>query len=420
MSKDKISEYCFYLWLFILPWQTKLILHAAPVNYLEISFFISWLLLLVPIFIWGERIFKQDYWRFKSGTNKPAWWQALIIWEIITFFSIFWADNKLLALFRYLILVLGILLFYLVKRPDFIKAANVVKVFLIGLIPPAILGIWQFFAQNAFANKYLGLAYHSANILGDSIIETSTGRYLRAYGSFDHPNILGGMMVVALILVLYSSLKKEIGRNARLFYLIGFSIFYTALLVSFSRSGILAFFIPALFIIVNAWRRGIFQKKLIGLFILLIIFISAVIIIPYQDVFFVRVQTQSRLEQKSLSERELYLKQAVSLIKQKPILGTGAGNYILELQKIIPGQAIWYYQPVHNYWLLLWGEIGIFGLLSALFFWLAIIKLSVKKHLWPLGLTLIIISLFDHWLWTQPLGLILFFLLAGLMIKNDI
>ena len=419
MNKDKISKYCFYLWLLVLPWQTKLILRAAPVNYLEISFFISWILLLIPIFIWGVRIFRQDYWRFKPETFKPLWWRALIFWEMITFISIFWANDKLLALFRYLILVLGILLFYLVKRTDFIKTIRVQKVFLIGLIPPAILGIWQFFLQSTFASKYLGLAYHSASVLGDSIIETSTGRYLRAYGTLDHPNILGGMMAVALILVLYSSLKKEINRNERLFYLISFSIFYTALLVSFSRSGILAFFISVPFIIISAWRRGIFQKKLIGLFILLIIFISAAIIIPYQDLFFVRVQTQSRLEQKSISERELYLTQAVNLIKQKPILGTGVGNYILELQKIIPGQAIWYYQPVHNYWLLLWSEIGIFGLIAAVLFWLVIIKLSVKKHLWPLGLALIIISLLDHWLWTQPLGLIIFFLLAGLMIRED-
>lgn len=420
MNKDKLSKYCLYLWLLLLPWQTKLIILSAPVNYLEISFFASWLLLIVPFFVWGQRIFKEDYFRFKKESIKPLWWWGLIIFELITFFSIFWSENKILALFRYLILVLGILLFYLVKRLDFVKTTQVIKFFLIGLFAPAILGIWQFFSQSTYVNKYLGLAYHSASILGDSIIETGTGRFLRAYGSFDHPNILGGMMAIALILVLYLSLKKEIKRNERLFYLISFAIFYTALLVSFSRSGILALAASAPFIIIKAWKRGIFQKKLISLFILLLISISAVIIIPYQDLFLGRVEVTSRLEKKSITERETYLAQAAKLIIKKPIQGVGVGNYILAEKKIDNNaHDFWYYQPVHNYWLLIWSEIGIIGLLGALIFWFAIFKLSAKKYLWPLGLALLTISLLDHWLWTQPQGLIVFFLLAALMVKEN-
>ena len=418
--KNKISRYSLGLWLLIWPWQTKLIILAAPTNYTEISFFISWLLFLIPFFIWSGRIFKEDYWFFNQGISKPLWWLGLIILELTTFLSIFWAEDKCLALYRYLILVLGILLFYLIKRTDFIKGAQAVKLFLIGLLFPAGLGIWQFFSQSSFASKYLGLAYHSASVLGDSIIETDTGRYLRAYGPFDHPNILGGLMAIALILVLYLSLKKEIERNERLFYLISFAVFYTALLCSFSRSGFLALFFSAPFIIIKAWRRGIFQRKLIALFIFLTIFISAVVIIPYQDLFLGRVEIQSRLEKKSIAERGSYLKRAKDLIIKKPILGSGVGNYTIGIKKLDNNfYPDWYYQPVHNYWLLVWSELGIFGLLSVLIFWLAIIKSSIKKYLWPLGLALIIISLLDHWLWTQPMGLMIFFFLASLMIKQD-
>ncbi|MEI6836109.1 MAG: O-antigen ligase family protein [Candidatus Falkowbacteria bacterium] len=420
MNQNKLSQYALYLWLLAWPWQAKLILVAASSNYLEISFFLSLLLLLIPILIWGRRIFTEDYFRFKKELDKPLWWSGLILLEFITFLSIFWADDKILALSRYLILVLGILLFYLVKRSDFVKVTQVGKIFLIGLIPPAILGIWQFFSQSASANKYLGLAYHSAVILGDSIIETSAGRYLRAYGSFDHPNILGGLMAVALILALYLSLQKIISRNNRLFYFISFAIFYTALLLSFSRSGIIAFFVSAPFLIFHFWRQGVFQKKMIALFLFLLVFISAIIIIPYSDLFLGRVDASSRLEKKSITERETYLGQATRLIIKKPLQGVGAGNYVLAEQKSDDSShETWYYQPVHNYWLLVWAELGIFGLFGALIFWLAIIKISAKKYLWPLGLALFIISLLDHWLWTQPLGLITFFLLAALMFNED-
>jgi O-antigen ligase len=418
MTKNKIAQTFLYLWLLIWPWQTKLILRTSDSAYLEISLFLSLLILLVPLVIWTHQIFTEDYFRFKKGMSRPSWWRALIVWELITFASIFWAHDFSLAIYRYLILVFGIFLFYIIKNTDFVKERLVIRYFLIGLIPSALLAAWQFFTQSTIASKYFGLAYHGANILGDSVIETSAGRFLRAYGSFDHPNILGGMMVIGIILVLYSSLKKEINRNERLFYLISFSIFYLALLVSFSRAACLALLISAPFILLSAWRRGRFQKKLIALFIILIIGISAALIIPNQKLFTSRLQANSRLEIRSVSEREKYLDQSKQVIIGSKFLGVGVGNYILELQKIIPGQASWYYQPVHNYWLLIWAELGFFGLLAMVIFWLAIFKKSFRNGLYPIVLALFVFSLFDHWLWTQPFELIIFFGIIGLIFRD--
>ena len=420
MTKNKIAQSFLYLWLLIWPWQTKFILRTSNSNYSEISLFFSLLILLIPIITWSHQIFISDYWRFKEGTSKPLWWRALIVWELITFCSIFWADDKILALYRYLILVFGILLFYIIKRNDFVKVKLVIRYFIIGLITPSLLAIWQFFTQSTIANKYFGLAYHAYNVLGDSVVETSAGRFLRAYGSFDHPNILGGMMALGIILILYSSLRKEIKRNERLFYLVSFSLFYLALLVSFSRAAWLALLVSAPFILFSAWRRGRFQKKLIALFIILVIGISVAVINPSRGLFLGRTQTDSRLEIKSIDERELYLGQAKEVITKNPFMGTGVGNYIFDLQKIIPGQAAWYYQPVHNYWLLAWAEIGIFGLIAIILFWLAIFKAGLKNGLWPIVLALVVFSLLDHWLWTQNLGILVFFMVAGLLFREDI
>lgn len=420
MNKDKISQYCLYFWLLVWPWQTKLIIHSAPVNYLEISFFISWLLLFIPFLVWGWRFFLSDYWRFKKNDKYPLWWLGLILLELVAFLSIFWAEDKILALFRYLVLVIGILLFYIIKNNKIIFIHRLGNFFLLGLFIPALLGVWQFFSQNTATSKYLGLAFHSSSLLGSSVIETSSGRFLRAYGSFDHPNILGGLMALALIIIIYLSLKKEISKNQRLFYLISFILFYLTLLLSFSRSAILAFFVSLFFILINAWRGSLVQKKIIYLFITLMICVSVVVIMPNRELFFVRVNVNSRLEQKSLIERESYIRQAADIIIKNPIQGVGLGNYILAEKKTDNSRhELWYYQPVHNYWLLIWSEIGLFGLLGIFIFWFSIIKLSIKKYLWPLAITLFILSLFDHWFWTQPMGLMVFFLLAAFMVRED-
>lgn len=421
MNKDKIAKYCFYFWLLIWPWQTKLILHASDSPYQEISLFLSLIILLVPLAVWSYQIFVSDYWRFKKGMTKPLWWIGLISLELITFFSIFWAPDIWLSLYRYIILVFGILLFYVVKRTNFVDTRLLSRYFLIGLIAPSLLAIWQFFTQSTFASKYLGLAYHATDILGDSVIETSVGRFLRAYGSFDHPNILGGMMVLGIILVLYFSLRTEINRNSRLFYLVTLAIFYLALLVSFSRTAWLALIISVPFILFIFGRRGKFQRKLIGFFLFLIIGISVAVIVPNRELFLTRAQTQSRLEQKSVSERELYLKQAQEVISQKPFSGTGIGSYTIEVKKLDKFTfPYWYYQPVHNYWLLVLAELGFFGLLAMIIFWIAAFKKSFSNKLYPVILALFVFSLFDHWLWIQPFELIIFFGAMGLIFRDDI
>ena len=49
------------------------------------------------------------------------------------------------------------------------------------------------------------MAVHKAEELGTSVVETVGAdglgeRWLRAYGGLDHPNILGGILAVALLL----------------------------------------------------------------------------------------------------------------------------------------------------------------------------------------------------------------------------
>ena len=65
--------------------------------------------------------------------------------------------------------------------------------------------------------------------------------------------------------------------------------------MSFSRAAWLALLMSAPFILIKAWRRGKFQKKLISLFVILIIGISVAVVIPNRDLFFVRAANSNSL-----------------------------------------------------------------------------------------------------------------------------
>ncbi len=410
MTKTKLSSNFFYLWLLVWPWSTKLILRPAETNYLEIAFYLSNLFLLIPIGGQLIKLFKNRKLENENKKIQPLWWWGVMVIFIISTLSIIWSLDQSLALFRWLSLVSALVVFVLVLKSPALFRERALKFFLLGLIVPALLGIIQFSSQLAPANKYFGLAAHNPDDLGVSVIETNSGRFLRAYGSFDHPNILGGVMALGAVLALFLALKNKTKKAERAVLLALFLIFSAALFTSFSRAAILAFALALLALIFSQrqtfWRQG--SSFIIGLIIL-----SALAFFAYQPLVNSRANLNNRLEVKSISERTLYLQQAGKIIINNPVRGVGLGGYTITLMNIYPNLPAWFYQPVHNYWLLVWAELGIFGLLAVALLWFRAFEKSLNNKTWPLWFLLFFLSLFDHWLWTQPVSLALILFVAG-------
>lgn len=398
MIKSKFSHNLILLWLFVWPWSTKFIFRPAETNYLEIAFYLSSLLLLIPIIETVIGVLKTNRLKTRDTKVHPLWWWGVLIIFAVSLLSITWAIDQQLALARWLSLASSLFIFVFISRSSPSYRSRAVKVFLLGLVIPAFLGIVQFTFQFAPANKFLGLAAHNPADLGISVIETASGRFLRAYGSFDHPNIFGGLMAIAALFAFYLGIKEP-DKKLRFFFLSAGLLFGLALLSSFSRSAWLAFGLGFLFIIITSrktfWRHG--KYFFLGSAVLLIIFVAL-----FSPLFLTRVNPEARLEAKSLTERSALMTQAKTVIRQQPLTGTGIGGYIPTLIMINPSLSPWDYQPVHNYWLIIWAELGFFGLLGFILLWLGALKGSLKNKLWPFWLVLLGLSFFDHWFFTQP------------------
>ncbi|MFA4999966.1 MAG: O-antigen ligase family protein [Patescibacteria group bacterium] len=420
-------EYLFYLFIFLLPWQTKLILRSADNNFNEIAVYATHVLLLVILIL-----FFVHKLRTRSGQEKiSALWISLCGLEVFVLISFFFAPDQVLAFFHYVLFLVGVGLFYLLRegiRPAAydekgLNRATIIYSFLAGIFFQAALGIYQFLSQSAFACKYLGLAAHHADILGTAVVETTSGRWLRAYGGFDHPNIFGGVLAISMIIAAYLLAKKKIIASAReisesIFLFVFYFVSLFALFFTFSRSAWLALvfgLLVLLVVLIIQKDRWIIDR------LLALIFFSAVMLfvvaMPYKELVRVRIVGETRLEEKSLSERREYLSQSFTLIKEKPVFGVGFGNYsrALEVRDEIKKES-WAYQPVHNVFLLFWAESGI----MALMFFLGFLFLAVKKrrNLVVPGAVfgaLLVLMVFDHWLLSLPFGLIFLFLILGLL-----
>ena len=295
---------------------------------------------------------------------------------------------------------------------------------LIGLIAPAILGISQFINQQALANKWFGLAAHFPGDLGVAVIEATnslgqvTGRWLRAYGSFDQPNILGAVMAIAILLVMISwrHLSSSLVHS---FLAVGIGFWSLAMLFSWSRAAWLAVLLGWLVAYLLTRRSQKTQRRFLIIFLLSLVAWLGLWWWPFYDLGHSRLTGQARLEQKSLTERQDGYRQAWPIIKNKP-WGVGLGNYtgFLSQQAEVVGPA-WLYQPVHNAFVLAISEIGWLGSVWLLVGLLALIALT-KQHkaiIWPIMIAVIWLILLDHWWWSLHSGLVWFWLLVALWLK---
>ena len=428
---EKLIRISFYAFVFLLPWQTKLILRSAGDNFNEISIYFSHLVLIFSLGVFFYyKYLKKDSW------GKKTWlWYSILGLMGLMFLSIFFAPDILLAIYKYVIVVIGVALFYLLqeafKRPAYGEAIldklHIIFTFLVSIFIHSALGIYQFLSQGAFAFKYLGLASQNPQDLGVSVVETISGRWLRACGGFDHPNIFGGVLVIALILSAYLLAKKKLIRTKEetgesLFMFVFFFSSFLALLFTFSRASWIAMAVGffALFAMFVIKQEKWALRRLTTLFLFSLV-LFGVAFASYQDLFQTRVSATSRLESISINERIDQFGEFKDVISSRWYSGTGIANYTGFLKKmdikngLIPKES-WEYQPVHNSFLLLWAESGFIALLAfgafIFFLWQ---RGKEDVFAWALLLPILILMFLDHWFFSLPFGIIFIFFLFGLI-----
>ncbi|MBI2551989.1 O-antigen ligase family protein [Candidatus Uhrbacteria bacterium] len=343
-----------------------------------------------------------------------------------------------------------------------------VYAFLIGAALEAILGIHQFLTQSTFASTLLGLALHDPAVLGTSVVEFADERWLRAYGGLPHPNVLGGYLVVALGLLSYLVIRLlEEGKERSIKVLllkITVPILITGIFFSFSRAAWAATIVLLSYWVIKVLGKPSPQSSPIKgeeakrspspcvgegggegqevahdrFYIFLIIFYVLLLTLTFRPLVATRFHGDSRLEVKSRAERVEGVREAWQLARAHPVAGVGIGNYTQALARDVrPGQPLWSYQPAHNVFLLVLAELGVVGLLLFVAALYTIVRQSkfyilhftpaneAQNGQAPLGhfrrvpleqalLTFLILLMFDHYLWTLPFGILLFWGFLGL------
>ncbi len=406
--KERFANHLLLLAIFLLPWQTRWIFGTSQIGletsqYGQLSFYLTELILFFVVLLRGRPCYQpENRWVIQAGYFFLG----------AAFFSLGFGDFFPIGLSQILHLIFAFALLTTVcdVRTD-LKAIAVA--FVSGLLIPAGLGWWQTITGSSSASTWLGLSEQHVVTGGTAVVETISGRMLRAYGTFPHPNIFGGFLAVGLV-VLAWLVRFIHSRRTLIFSMVTAVVVSATLIITFSRSawfGIVIGFLVLMSLMLL--RRRLVPSRALPVILLGLVTVISTLGIFYHQVF-ARFAMDGKVEQISVVERTSQYRLFDEVFFVNPLFGVGPGAYPFVLSQIDPGGQVWAYQPIHNTFLLVLSELGIVGMLALLYLLLRVDQVSSKAAKTAggmfglcLGAVLIVIGLFDHYLFSLWPGLAL-------------
>lgn len=391
--------------VFFIPWGARLIVvqpqvNGVPVEALTLSVF------AVEVLVYAAAAVLLRRSRTASSAaprGAELLLAALLFWALA---SSLWAPVPALAAQAAVrLLAAGLLFFHLARQEDL---GRVRDAFLASAALQAAFGLWQAYAHEIPASTLLGVAAQSATG-ASGVIESAAGRFLRAYGTLPHPNVLGGFLAAALLLALADRRQGRAGMVVSALV----PLLAAGLLASFSRSAWLAAAAGALVLAASLRldRRFLVRAGAVAA-------VATVFALLFQPYLFARITAAGRLEERSVSERKLSLVQARALYFSAPFTGVGIGQTVPALVRA--GESL--LEPPHAVPAIAFTELGPVGLLLAVAFLFFLFPRGrrVSPEAAALAACAAVLSLGDHYLWTGVPGLLLgAFLLSMLLDRTS-
>jgi cell division protein FtsW (lipid II flippase) len=326
---------------------------------------------------------------------------SLALLALATLASVLGAIDRVLALGAAAQLLLLVLFFVAVSGRR--RAPSLVPALCVAVSAQAALAVWQTLTQSTAPAGALFNGWTVEYTARDSVASVAAmpfiDRWLRAYGTFPHPNILGAFAAVSLAVLLTA--ERSRWRTA------GLATGVIALTLSFSRAAWLALTLASLAWIVAIhgvrhaypWlARTIRARPLVTVLIVVALAVAGSRLI--------RIDVAA--ETRSLEERQLYDTAAWTLVARgDPV---GVGNVVLAEQTVDLGAPIG--EPPHDVFLIALVELGLPGLVALLALFAVLAFEVVRRRrdalartgpLIAIGVLVPLLAL-DHYLWTQPTG----------------
>lgn len=286
---------------------------------------------------------------------------------------------------------------YSFSRKTIVFGAQVVIT--ISLIWQSALIILQFIFQRSLGLWILGERSFDSNSVGIAVSQFSGFQLLRPYGTFPHPNVAGAFLIFGAFSLFLHQPKAKLTP----FKIILGAVVLLAIIPIFSKAALLI--LAVVFLSRFALRR---QKKMMLVAIIIFIFIFFQLLLP-------------NIQIASIAERLVLSQAALDIALTNPFFGIGSNNFILSLStlNLLSLSQTRLLQPVHNVFLLILAENGIFGLLFFASVLIVVAQKTSNKLKTIMFLAILGYFSVDHFLWTLEQGQLILWLTIGYILSPN-
>lgn len=397
----RFEKYVVVLILLLLP--TQLALHFWPgwsfvfgirVDLLSPSIYLTDILILTLLFL-NPEIFR----------NYKKYFLTVLFFAFV---NCFFSASPPVSVYKWLkVIEIVFICLYFVKQ-RVVRFSSIVTTFFISLVVVSLIGIAQFIKGGTIGGilYYLGERTFNQSTSGIALVSLGGIEHMRAYSIFSHPNSLAGYLGATILFILLSGkLKKNITN------VIGVLLVLVCFVLTFSISAYIGIFVVFSYYLFSG-NKQYFSRIVIVSFV---VFVLGSLLLPLLSPWI--IQTFPLVEKNIYQRLDLaYI--SGQIINQNFLIGEGLGTFITSIPfyKGIFSYS-WLLQPVHNIFLLIFAETGIFGLLTFcyLIFKTIVRQLKTKKLYYLLPLILILFTgFFDHYTLSLQQNMLLFSVFIGL------
>lgn len=415
---NKFQNVFLFITLLVLPfqlgkhfWPTFAYVAGQRVDYLSPTLYLSDVVISLLFFL--------TFWPNKFSTGKVS--LGLLGVLLLLSVGIFFSPAPLVGWYFLLKLLEYIFFGWLVSKQKEITR-KLFWAFFIGILVEGILGILQFFHQGSLDSLwyFLGERSFTASTPGIANASIHGQLVLRPYATFPHPNVFAGYLVITLLFFM-TRLFTHKDKTQKIISAIGMVFGFTILLLTLSRVAIVTFVLVGIVFLFLKLPKQKSRFLFVSCGLLLVVFLS--------NSFLLGRFFDSSSYTESLSLRDALMQSAFTMFVSHPVFGVGLGNFLVALPHHISGKILFgFLQPVHNIFLLVLAETGIFGLGVFLLILVSAFRNALKN--WKtkadalsqfafLGLVAICcIGMTDHYFLTLQQGQLLFALVLGLCFRR--
>jgi hypothetical protein len=281
----------------------------------------------------------------------------------------------------------------------------ILQALLLGSAMELVLIVLQFVTKQSMQGIFylFGERYFTLSTPGIAKASLQGIEFLRPYGTFSHPNSMGGFYLLLYFFIFtWQTAEKYVRLRTLLLFISTILIFF-----SFSKIAI------GTFLILNITYL-ILKRKEIGCKLCIAARIGILTILAV-------IFASAHGDPLSGGKRLDLMKDAFTIFSQYPIFGVGLGNYLVAQNQFPIKYAYFFLQPVHNIFLLLLAEGGIIttGVITYLITPWVKNMLKIKVFWYTMGVILIT-GMFDHYWFTLQQNILLMPVVFALLNKENV